>query len=711
MTDKRVVDEIITKFLFNTCRLAPRLSEPSLQAALSYASIANIHPRNDEDVEIIPVKTGSIAEFYIEPMLKHVGDIDIMYHYSDELAIPEGHPSPTQLPAEFHNRVRILQIIDSHLPGYVYLLSSYFVKKITESSPYFRGYRPCGSPWPTDIIADLEISRPARLQDKRHHLSVDLVFCVRCLSWPSQAADWPTRHRNYGWPDSATVDRVLSNGCDVVQIAHRQCRQDEWMRKYQWRLSFSRAEIVLINSWMPVQQIVYHLLRVIMKTEKCTESADNSGVSTLSNYHIKTLMLWACEMKPLSWWTDDLSLVRICVELLHTLAVWLTEARCPHYFINNSNLVDKSYVLGITACRLLLIDDNYLSSWFVTSYIRQSVQICPESVSWLFDDVSTTWKLDNAVSAVVDWRLNTTTEVLYHDLYSAMYIIVFCVNAFSVSARLCIFWMSELLKADARLFIYFIAVVYLHVVQKIRSGGLTKNLLRALKVTLSSNYYNKRTFSLLTEVVILGSKCQAQAVNTVNCNRSKLIRLLHQSAVELLTTFRHFEARDFGSLAAIVTTDFEALYVYNYVLTRYGEYQQCLDLSIQNVHTLLNAERLVSILAFPEFLQFLDADIVSLTALTLIVSPECRDNARHSSISQLTLSLYLMTQCQLKLGHSLTSLAETIDYIEVAQRRHKVHFTLNQLILKFIERKLVEYIATGNSLSCGRAVTQVTDDT
>jgi len=53
------------------------------------------------------------------------------------------------------------------------------------------------------------------------------------------------------------VDHVVSNGCDVVHVAHCQCR-----------LSFSRAEIVLINSWMPAQQIVYHMLRVFMKIEQ-----------------------------------------------------------------------------------------------------------------------------------------------------------------------------------------------------------------------------------------------------------------------------------------------------------------------------------------------------------------------------------------------------------------------------------------------------------
>ena len=87
-------------------------------------------------------------------------------------------------------------------------------------------------------------------------LSCDDVHCIRCLSWPSQAADWPTRHRIYGWPDSQAVDYIVNSGCDVVPVAHRQCRTDK-MGKCQWRMSFSRAEIILINSWMPVQQIVY----------------------------------------------------------------------------------------------------------------------------------------------------------------------------------------------------------------------------------------------------------------------------------------------------------------------------------------------------------------------------------------------------------------------------------------------------------------------
>ena len=91
----------------------------------------------------------------------------------------------------------------------------------------------------------------------------------------------------------------------------------------------------------------------------------------------------------------------------------------------------------------------------------------------------------------------------------------------------------------------------------------------------------------------------------------------------------------------------------------------------------------------------LDDDIVSLTALTLIVNPKCRDvHSNYACITQLTLLLYLMTQCQLKLRYSVTSLAQTLDYIEAAQRSQRADRTLDQLTLKLIERKVVAHIST-----------------
>ena len=260
------LDDIVTEFLLHTCRLCPPPTSRHAVVAAAWCGVL----RSIVNTEFIPLTTGSVAEFYIEPILPLYGDIDVMFHLSTELATPRGHPPPTQLPAEFHNYVkvheiidRVPDIIDSHFPAYVSLELRYLLTECSDDDKYNaveyvrRQYRS------THKYSDVaNIHGPALLKpasDESQMLAMDTVFCVRCLSWPPQAADWPTRHRNYGWPDSATLDRVVSNGCDVVGVAHRQCRQHEWMGENQWRLSFSRTEIVLINSWMPVQQIVYHV--------------------------------------------------------------------------------------------------------------------------------------------------------------------------------------------------------------------------------------------------------------------------------------------------------------------------------------------------------------------------------------------------------------------------------------------------------------------
>jgi len=177
-------------------------------------------------------------------------------------------------------------------------------------------------------------------------------------------------------------------------------------------------------------------------------------------------------------------------------------------------------------------------------------------------------------------------------------------------------------------------------------------------------------------------------VNESELNTVELVELLQQSAFEHLTTFRQLKARDFGSVASIVTTDFEALYSY-----KHGDYQRCLQLSTQNVRALLNPVLgMVHVVLLPEFIQLLDDDIVSLTAMTLIVDPGCRLKDNNFCIGQLSLSLYLMTQCQLKLRHSVTSLAQTHEYITVAQRKYLLDRTLDRLTLKLSKCKITAHL-------------------
>jgi len=893
-TDKysgETMADVVTEFMLKTCRVHQLLREGAFYGLQCCCIVATKHPQNDMGVSMIPLSTGSSAEFYIEPMLPCIGDVDVMIYFGNTLAIPRGHPPPTQLPDEFHDYVHVFEIINSHLPGYVYLELGYLLTECEDGALYGvicydKGQfsRNCAK-----IIDNKDsMHGPADfIPGTKNAWSVDAVYCVRCLVWPSQAADWPTRHRNYDWPDSATVDRVVSNGCDVVGVAHRQCKQHEWMSKHQWRLSFSRAEIVLINSWMPVQQIVYHMLRVFVKTERLTESADNSGVSTLSNYHIKTLMLWTCELKPRIWWTDDLSLVRICVELLHTLDVWLTRAKFPHYFVHSCNLRSSdSFNAAMFSSRIRSTNEASFSKWFVNSYIQRCSRMCPSSISRLFNDVSTSEKLQKAVSAVVDWRINSTNELCesLSVCRSRQYHITESVSNYPLTVQSCVHWLTDLRKIDQRLLQYFTAVAFLHISRRIASSCFSDKLrdilaiisgqqigtrrscnrntsvlylskaAELMKVAAAENEPTTSIHHILTELskaylyralsckdsdsdsiyclanvylavlyyttgqyqtaidrctLVMRSQDHSQCtshivqgelmssigndvdialglavfyqyvrtaafnqqhrqhtavfstelfawyllrrclslsvkerlhikqisaneiqeyrkyviysqqilladallakienshseqflkhstslhgyrepiVNATELNTDELVELLQTSAVEHLTTFRQMEARDFGSVATIVTTDFDAMYAY-----KHGYYQQCLQLSTQNVHTLLHGNYIGGLSTFPEFIQLLDDDIASLIALTLIVNPRCRNT--NIIISQLTLSLYLMTQCQLKLRHSMTSLAQTLHYIEVVQRRSDpVCEVLNHLVLKLAKRKAIMYI-------------------
>ena len=187
----------------------------------------------------------------------------------------------------------------------------------------------------------------------------------------------------------------------------------------------------------------------------------------------------------------------------------------------------------------------------------------------------------------------------------------------------------------------------------------------------------------------VSSRDQTMLLTSSRLETSELVELLQQSAVEHLKIFRQLEARDFVSVAMTVTTDFEALYAY-----KRGDYEHCLVLSAQNVQALIGGGRMSRVLTYSEFIQLMDDDIVSLTGLTLLVNPSCREQYHNVAISQLSLSLYLMTQCAIKVHRSVTLVAQTLDFIEVA--RHNVNgkrFTLDQLLLKLTEYKIIRYIS------------------
>src|SRR6218665_700792 len=207
-----------------------------------------------------------------------------------------------------------------------------------------------------------EINRPTNNSNE-----CDFVRSVWCPHWPQEAHGLLNRPRNNGWPTTDIICEVLQNGCHVVWIQHRSCRDD----KLQWRLSFSLAEVILIQSWTQTQQIVYHLLRFFAKRELIQKDCPKED-EVLCPYHLKTLMLWTCEAMPPEWW-DSSSVIVICCDLLIKLSTWLLRRKIRNYFIPEANLLyepSNFAVLHKIERRLEeFCNSEILSTWFVENYI------------------------------------------------------------------------------------------------------------------------------------------------------------------------------------------------------------------------------------------------------------------------------------------------------------------------------------------------------
>ena len=108
------------------------------------------------------------------------------------------------------------------------------------------------------------------------------------------------------------------------------------------------------------------MLRFVLKDKLAAflDGVETGGI--LSNYNIKTVMLWAVELMSREWWFS-FNVVKICNILVGQLVKWLTDKQFPNYFIPEYNLFGhKMYdVRGKEALRILkdLKDESTLGRW------------------------------------------------------------------------------------------------------------------------------------------------------------------------------------------------------------------------------------------------------------------------------------------------------------------------------------------------------------
>ena len=130
-------------------------------------------------------------------------------------------------------------------------------------------------------------------------MKIDFTESMRCTNWPSEMKQWVHRERKNNWPDEDTISKVMNLGCDVIitpcQFAYNGVSlllETRVTKNSRILISFSKAEVILVQSWTSLQQTVYYMLRRFANAELY------SPFTPLDNYHIKTLMLWSVEGKP-----------------------------------------------------------------------------------------------------------------------------------------------------------------------------------------------------------------------------------------------------------------------------------------------------------------------------------------------------------------------------------------------------------------------------
>ena len=378
---KSKLDEMASEFIVSTCQLLPK----SFSAVSDH--MHNVIMTDEPALKVYSIVCGSAAEIYIHPLNTCIADIDFLFSSADELAFSGKFPALPSDISGLPDMVRCYSIEPyQSFPGFVRLRFSgemiykwkykrYTLKHIDLQNSYKTlNMSTLAEEYTFDPVSKIIISGPAmtlRSNEFHHYSSGDFVRSVWCPQWPREAHNWPIRQRIHQWPTVDTICEVLQNGCHVVFVQHRTCRDD----REQWRLSFSVAEVTLLQSWTQIQQIIYHLLRFFAKRELIQKNCPKED-EVLCPYHLKTLMLWTCEEMPPEWWNSS-SVIAVCCELLNKLSNWIKRRNIPNYFIPEANLFTQpscSTILDTIVWRIKECSNfSILCPWFEEHYITEFI--------------------------------------------------------------------------------------------------------------------------------------------------------------------------------------------------------------------------------------------------------------------------------------------------------------------------------------------------
>ncbi|XP_043932953.1 protein MB21D2-like [Protopterus annectens] len=156
-------------------------------------------------------------------------------------------------------------------------------------------------------------------------LLYDIIPVVSFKGWPAVAQNWLTE--NHFWDGKITEEEAISGfylvpSCSPVGVPEN-----------EWRLAFSRSEVQLkkcisvplIQAFQACKAVISRLL---------------SRPKAISLYHLRTLMLWACDRLPSSYLFQEENAAHFLLGLIDDLSHCLVNKSCPNYFLPQCNMFE-----------------------------------------------------------------------------------------------------------------------------------------------------------------------------------------------------------------------------------------------------------------------------------------------------------------------------------------------------------------------------------
>lgn len=168
------------------------------------------------------------------------------------------------------------------------------------------------------------------------HETKDFALGLELPFWPKCANEWNLRHRQFEWPSNTLIGFIVAKvRCCVMPITEVNCDIEHLL----WRISFSRAETVLVSSFSYQQFQIYGLMKIFLK-QILHKELDDEGEPYVSSYHVKNIMFHMIENSPATLWSQE-NLFQCFWCCLHRLTDCIEKTYLSHYFMHGLNLLLK----------------------------------------------------------------------------------------------------------------------------------------------------------------------------------------------------------------------------------------------------------------------------------------------------------------------------------------------------------------------------------